>query len=72
MYEPRVTETEIIADPRPDLNNSFQMTISYKIVGEERCPIVDTWWQTETGGIMISALPAITKLKPGSATLKLA
>ena len=40
----------------------------YKIVGEERCPIVDTWWQTETGGIMISPLPAITKLKPGSAT----
>jgi len=40
----------------------------YKIVGEERCPIVDTWWQTETGGIMISPLPAITKLKAGSAT----
>ncbi len=40
----------------------------YKIVGQERCPIVDTWWQTETGGIMISPLPAITKLKPGSAT----
>ncbi|MDB4126073.1 acetate--CoA ligase [Candidatus Marinimicrobia bacterium] len=40
----------------------------YKIVGEERCPIVDTWWQTETGGIMISPFPAITKLKPGSAT----
>jgi acetyl-CoA synthetase len=40
----------------------------YKIVGEQRCPIVDTWWQTETGGIMISPLPAITKLKPGSAT----
>ncbi len=40
----------------------------YKIVGQERCPIVDTWWQTETGGIMISPLPAITQLKPGSAT----
>ncbi|MDC0145121.1 acetate--CoA ligase [bacterium] len=40
----------------------------YKIVGQERCPIVDTWWQTETGGIMISPLPAVTKLKPGSAT----
>ena len=35
MYEPRVTETEITANPRPDLNNSFQMTISYKIVGED-------------------------------------
>tara|TARA_Y100000590_G_scaffold15695_1_gene18809 strand:+ start:6551 stop:8503 length:1953 start_codon:yes stop_codon:yes gene_type:complete len=41
----------------------------YNIVGENRCPIVDTWWQTETGGILISPLPAITKLKPGSATL---
>jgi acetyl-CoA synthetase len=40
----------------------------YKIVGDERCPIVDTWWQTETGGIMISPLPGATALKPGSAT----
>ena len=40
----------------------------YKIVGEEKCPIVDTWWQTETGGILISPLAATTKLKPGSAT----
>ncbi|MGI9426872.1 MAG: acetate--CoA ligase [Hyphomicrobiaceae bacterium] len=40
----------------------------YKVVGESRCPIVDTWWQTETGGIMITPLPGATKLKPGSAT----
>lgn len=40
----------------------------YHVVGEDRCPIVDTWWQTETGGIMISALPGATELKPGSAT----
>jgi acetyl-CoA synthetase len=40
----------------------------YHVVGEERCPIVDTWWQTETGGILISPLPGATKLKPGSAT----
>lgn len=40
----------------------------YKVVGENRCPIVDTWWQTETGGIMITPLPGATKLKPGSAT----
>ena len=40
----------------------------YKIVGETRCPIVDTWWQTETGGIMITPLPGATNLKPGSAT----
>ena len=40
----------------------------YKIIGEERCPIVDTWWQTETGGILISPLPGAIDLKPGSAT----
>jgi acetyl-CoA synthetase len=40
----------------------------YHVVGEERCPIVDTWWQTETGGILISPLPGATDLKPGSAT----
>ena len=41
----------------------------YKVVGEERCAIVDTWWQTETGGILISPLPGATPEKPGSATL---
>jgi acetyl-CoA synthetase len=40
----------------------------YNVVGEARCPIVDTWWQTETGGVLISALPGATALKPGSAT----
>ncbi|MBV1907828.1 MAG: acetate--CoA ligase [Kangiellaceae bacterium] len=40
----------------------------YDVVGEQRCPIVDTWWQTETGGILISPLPGATTLKPGSAT----
>jgi acetyl-CoA synthetase len=40
----------------------------YHVVGDGRCPIVDTWWQTETGGILISPLPGATKLKPGSAT----
>ena len=39
------------------------------VVGERRCPVVDTWWQTETGGIMITPLPGATELKPGSATL---
>jgi acetyl-CoA synthetase len=43
----------------------------YRVVGDSRCPIVDTWWQTETGGIMISPLPGATDLKPGSATLPL-
>ncbi len=41
----------------------------YHVVGESRCPIMDTWWQTETGGILITPLPGVTALKPGSATL---
>jgi acetyl-CoA synthetase len=41
----------------------------YEVVGESRCPIVDTWWQTETGGILITPLPGAIALKPGSATL---
>jgi len=41
----------------------------YRVVGDGRCPIVDTWWQTETGGILISPMPGATALKPGSATL---
>ncbi|WP_133637106.1 acetate--CoA ligase, partial [Zavarzinia compransoris] len=41
----------------------------HKVVGDERCPIVDTWWQTETGGILITPLPGAIALKPGSATL---
>jgi acetyl-CoA synthetase len=41
----------------------------HRVVGDGRCPVVDTWWQTETGGIMITPLPAATELKPGSASL---
>jgi acetyl-CoA synthetase len=41
----------------------------YHVVGDGRCPIMDTWWQTETGGILITPLPGVTPLKPGSATL---
>jgi acetyl-CoA synthetase len=40
----------------------------YHVVGDSRCPVVDTWWQTETGGILITPLPGATRLKPGSAT----
>ena len=40
----------------------------YNIVGDKRCPVLDTWWQTETGGILIAPLPGVTDLKPGSAT----
>jgi acetyl-CoA synthetase len=43
----------------------------YRVVGDSRCPIVDTWWQTETGGILISPLPGAVAQKPGSATLPL-
>ena len=43
----------------------------YNVVGDGRCPIVDTWWQTETGGILISPLPGAVPVKPGSATLPL-
>ncbi len=43
----------------------------HRVVGERRCPIVDTWWQTETGGMLIAPLPGATDLKPGSATLPL-
>jgi acetyl-CoA synthetase len=43
----------------------------HRVVGDERCPIVDTWWQTETGGHLITPLPGATDLKPGSATLPL-
>ena len=41
----------------------------YRVVGDERCPVIDTWWQTETGGHLIAPLPGATPLKPGSATL---
>ncbi len=41
----------------------------HQVIGKERCPIIDTWWQTETGGIMISALPGLTPTKPGSAAI---
>ncbi|HEX7391185.1 MAG TPA: acetate--CoA ligase [Acidiphilium sp.] len=43
----------------------------YRVVGDERCPVIDTWWQTETGGTLISALPGAIDQKPGSATLPL-
>lgn len=43
----------------------------YEKIGKKKCPIIDTWWQTETGGMLITAMPAVTPLKPGSATLPL-
>jgi acetyl-CoA synthetase len=41
----------------------------YEVIGKSKCPVVDTWWQTETGGILISPLPGATPIKPGSATV---
>jgi len=49
-------------------NNPEALEWYYRVFGEERCPIVDTWWQTETGGQLITPLPGATALKPGSAT----
>ena len=48
---------------------SPEWTWYHEVIGKEQCPIVDTWWQTETGGILISPLPGATPTKPGSATL---
>ena len=50
---------------------SPEWTWYHTVIGKEKCPIVDTWWQTETGGILISPLPGATPTKPGSATLPL-
>ena len=50
---------------------SPEWTWYYSVIGKEKCPIVDTWWQTETGGILISPLPGATPTKPGSATFPL-
>ncbi len=48
--------------------NPEAWTWYYNVVGDQRCPVIDTWWQTETGGILIAPLPGATDLKPGSAT----
>ncbi|WP_350669738.1 AMP-binding protein, partial [Pseudoalteromonas sp. 43-MNA-CIBAN-0464] len=48
--------------------NPEAWTWYYESIGKSNCPIVDTWWQTETGGIMITPLPGATDTKPGSAT----
>ena len=53
---------EVYGDERPEAWEWY-----HRVVGDQRCPIVDTWWQTETGGIMITPLPGATALKPGSA-----
>tara|TARA_B100002052_G_C15749791_1_gene537197 strand:- start:111 stop:965 length:855 start_codon:yes stop_codon:yes gene_type:complete len=45
-----------------------EWTWYFNVIGQKKCPIVDTWWQTETGGILITPLPNVTNLKPGSAT----
>jgi len=59
---------KVVGDSRCPIVNPEAWQWYYKVVGDSRCPIVDTWWQTETGGIMITPLPGATPLKPGSAT----
>ena len=48
---------------------TLKLGTGFEVIGKEKCPIVDTWWQTETGSIMISPLPGVTPLKAGSACL---
>jgi acetyl-CoA synthetase len=60
----------LIGSPTEPINPEAWLWYGW-VVGDERCPVVDTWWQTETGGILISPLPGATALKPGSATLPL-
>ena len=50
------------------MGEPINLSLGWYNVGDEACPIVDTWWQTETGGIMIVPLPGATGAKPGSAT----
>jgi len=63
----RLTSLRLLGTVGEPINPEVWMWY-YRVVGKERCPIVDTWWQTETGGILISPLPGATPLKPGSAT----
>src|ERR687891_550453 len=63
--------TGVMYEGAPDYPHKgiwWELCEYYKVVGGERCPIVDTWWQTETGHILISPLPGVTATKPGSAT----
>jgi acetyl-CoA synthetase len=62
------TSLEILGTVGEPINPEVWMWY-HDVVGEGRCPVVDTWWQTETGGILITPLPGATPMKPGSATL---
>lgn len=64
----RLTSLRLLGSVGEPINPEAWMWY-YKLIGKKRCPIVDTWWQTETGSIMITPLPGVTPLKPGSATL---
>ena len=64
------TSLRILASVGEPINPEAWMWY-YNVVGEKRCPVIDTWWQTETGGHLIAPLPGATDLKPGSATLPL-
>ena len=64
----RLTSLRLLGSVGEPINPEAWMWY-YTMIGKKRCPIVDTWWQTETGSIMITPLPGVTPLKPGSATL---
>src|SRR5690606_6263103 len=64
----RLTSLRLLGSVGEPINPEAWMWY-YKMIGKKRCPIVDTWWQTETGSIMIAPLPGATPLKPGSGTL---
>ncbi len=64
----RLTSLRLLGSVGEPINPEAWMWY-YKLIGKKCCPIVDTWWQTETGSIMITPLPGVTPLKPGSATL---
>ena len=64
----RLTSLRLLGSVGEPINPEAWMWY-HKLIGKKRCPIVDTWWQTETGSIMITPLPGVTPLKPGSATL---
>jgi acetyl-CoA synthetase len=64
----RLTSLRLLGSVGEPINPEAWMWY-YRLIGKKKCPIVDTWWQTETGSIMIAPLPGVTPLKPGSATL---
>jgi acetyl-CoA synthetase len=68
VLQHRLTSLRLLGSVGEPINPEAWMWY-HRLIGKRRCPVVDTWWQTETGSIMITPLPGVTPLKPGSATL---